>query len=90
MSDRRNGQKKVALTAVLHACVRDGRLEPMESVALPEGREVEVTITQLPSEQDVEASRRAAGGWRGLVDAKKLSRRMYADRLVKTQRGPRL
>jgi hypothetical protein len=90
MSDRSSGQRNVAPVTSFRARVRGGRLEPIESVALPEGQEVEVTIAELPSEADIEASRSAAGGWKGLVDAKKLIKRIYADRLVRTRRKPRL
>jgi predicted DNA-binding antitoxin AbrB/MazE fold protein len=72
------------------ARVSRGLLEPLEPIGLPEGREVTITILDLPSERDVEASRRAAGGWRGLVDADTLIRNIYADRLISTRPEPRL
>jgi hypothetical protein len=70
--------------------VRAGKLELIEATELPEGKEVTITILEGPTEHDVEASRRAAGGWRGLVDAEALIRNIYADRLLQTRPEPRL
>lgn len=70
--------------------VRRGMLEPLEKVDLPEGKELTVEILDVPTDRDVEASRRAAGGWRGLVDAETLIRDIYADRLISTRPEPRL
>ncbi len=78
------------MTKTIRARIRGGVLEPMESVDLPEGEEVTVTITRQPSAEDVEAFRRAAGSWRGNVDAKELIRNIYADRLISTRPKPDL
>lgn len=67
-----------------------GVLEPLEKVDLPEGKVVTVTILDVPSEKDVEAFRRSAGGWKGSVDAEALIRNIYADRLISTRPEPRL
>lgn len=72
------------------ARVRRGMLEPVEKLDLPEGKEVTVTILDVPSERDFEAFRRAAGGWRSTIDAEKLIRDIYADRLIATRPEPRL
>jgi predicted DNA-binding antitoxin AbrB/MazE fold protein len=65
-------------------------LEPLDKVNLPEGKEVMITILDTPTEADIEASKRAAGGWKGLVDADTLIRNIYADRLIQTRPEPRL
>ncbi len=65
--------------------VRGGMLEPVESVDLPEGKELLVTVLDLPAERDFEAFRRAAGGWKGLVDTETLIRNIYADRAAPTK-----
>lgn len=70
--------------------VRDGMLEPLDKVNLPEGKEVMITILDAPTEADIEASKRAAGGWKDLVDADTLIRNIYADRLIQTRPVPRL
>jgi len=70
--------------------IRGGMLEPLEKVDLPEGQEIMVTILDVPTERDFEAFRRAAGGWKGTIDAEVLIRNIYADRLVSTRPEPRL
>jgi predicted DNA-binding antitoxin AbrB/MazE fold protein len=74
----------------VRARVRNGSLELVDKVVLPEGKEVELTISEIPSDEDIKKSRRAAGGWKGLVDAEKLIRDIYRDRLVRTRPRPRL
>ena len=70
--------------------IRGGMLEPLEKIDLPEGKEILVTILDVPAERDFEAFRRAAGGWKGTIDAEALIRNIYADRLVSTRPEPRL
>ena len=70
--------------------VRSGMLEPLDKLNLPEGKEVVITILDAPTEADIEASKRAAGGWKGLIDADTLIRNIYADRLIQTRPEPRL
>ncbi len=70
--------------------IRGGMLEPLEKVDLPEGQEMMITILDVPTERDFEAFRRAAGGWKGTIDAEVLIRNIYADRLVSTRPEPRL
>ena len=70
--------------------IRGGMLEPLEKVDLPEGQEIMITILDVPTARDFEAFRRAAGGWKGTIDAEVLIRNIYADRLVSTRPEPRL
>jgi len=70
--------------------VTRGSLKPLDKISLPEGREVTVTILDVPSVHDLDAFDRAAGGWKGSVDTKKLLKNIYADRLVSTRAKPRL
>jgi predicted DNA-binding antitoxin AbrB/MazE fold protein len=76
--------------ATVRARVKGGTLELLETVNLPEGEEVTVTIIEAPSRTDREAFRRAAGAWRDTVDAETLIRNIYADRLISTRPEPRL
>ena len=78
------------MTKIIRAHMRRGMLEPMENIDLPEGEEVTVTITRVPSPGDVDAFRKAAGAWRGNVDAEELIRNIYADRLISTRPKPDL
>ncbi len=78
------------MNKTIRARFRGGVLEPMDRIDLPEGEEVTVTITKQPSAEDLEAFRRAAGSWRGKVDAEELIRNIYADRLISTRPKPDL
>lgn len=74
----------------IRARVRQGMLEPVEKLDLPEGAEVTIAILDTPAKRDFEAFRRSAGGWCGTIDAEKLIRDIYADRLIATRPEPRL
>jgi len=78
------------MTTTIRARFKGGVLEPLEEVTLPEGAEVTVTIDREPSAEDLAAFRRAAGSWRGKVDAETLIRNIYADRLISTRPRPEL
>lgn len=81
----------IATTArTIRARVTRGVLTPIEPLDLPEGSEVDVTVDAGFSEEDVAASRAAAGGWKGAVDAEALIRNIYDDRLILTRPTPRL
>jgi predicted DNA-binding antitoxin AbrB/MazE fold protein len=67
-----------------------GRLEPLENLELPDGKEVTVTITEVSPSRNLESFRRAAGGWKGQVNAPALIRRIYANRLISTRLRPRV
>jgi predicted DNA-binding antitoxin AbrB/MazE fold protein len=74
----------------MRARIHEGRLELIDKVDLPEGAEVAVTIMEDLPTKNFEAFRRSAGSWRGLVDADKLIRNIYRDRLISTRKKPRL
>jgi predicted DNA-binding antitoxin AbrB/MazE fold protein len=50
------------MAGTIRARVGWGVLELLENIALPEGREVSVTILDVPSPGDCDAFRRSAGG----------------------------
>jgi len=76
--------------STIRARVKRGLLEPLEKIELPEGKEITLTILGVASDANVEAFRRSAGSWKGSVDAEKLIRNIYNDRLVTTRSKPRL
>lgn len=76
------------MDSTIRARVRGGMLEPVEKLDLPEGKELTITILDVPSEEDFAAFRRAAGSWKGLIDAEELIRNIYADRLIGTRPEP--
>ena len=75
----------------IRARFSNGVFKPLESidVELEEGEEVSIAISETPStlkaERIIEALRATSGGWRGLIDADKLKRDIYADRLISTR-----
>ena len=69
----------------IRARVKGGKLEPLEKIDLPEGKEVLVSILGDTASHDAEAFRRSAGSWKGLVDAEALIRKIYENRLVSTR-----
>lgn len=83
-------KREDVMSSTVRARVNGGVLEPLEKVDLPEGKEVTITILRVPSGRDFEAFARAAGGWRGTIDAETLIRDIYADRLVSTRSAPQL
>lgn len=73
------------MSRIIRARAKRGMFEPVEPVDVPDGTEVTVTISEEPSNADIEAFRGAAGSWRGLVDADKLIAEIYASRLTGTR-----
>ena len=78
------------MSRTIRARVKQGLLEPLEAIDIPDGTEVTVTIVDVPSAEDFEAFRRAAGSWKGTLDADELIRNIYADRRIATRPEPRL
>jgi len=78
------------MSGTIRAKVKNGRLELLESIDLPEGTEVAVTILDTAERRDPDAFLRAAGSWKGKIDAEELIRNIYAARLISTRPEPRL
>ena len=76
--------------STIRARVKGGVLEPLEKVDLPEGKEVLITVVSVAEDPDDEAFLRSRGGWRGLIDADKLIKDIYEDRLIDTREEPKL
>ena len=74
----------------IRAHVKGGVLEPLEKTDLPEGKEVIVTVIGVSQGPDDDAFLRSAGSWKGLVDAERLIRDIYEDRLISTRPEPKL
>ncbi|MCL5669942.1 MAG: antitoxin family protein [Acidobacteria bacterium] len=73
----------------IRARVKGGVLEPLEKLDLPEGKEVLVTVVAVPAERSGEGLRRSFGRWKGTIDAEKLIRDIYEDRLLNTREEPK-
>jgi predicted DNA-binding antitoxin AbrB/MazE fold protein len=62
--------------------VKGGLLEPLEKLELPDGKELTLSIDELPERSAAdEAFERAAGAWKGMVDADALIKMLYEARL---------
>ena len=67
-----------------------GVIEPLEKINIPEGEEITVTIMEVPLKQRKGSFAKSAGAWKGTLDAEKLIKNIYADRLLTTRGEPRL
>jgi len=67
-----------------------GLIKPLEKVDIAEGKEVSITIMELPLGSRKDAFEMSAGGWKGTIDAEKLIKDIYADRLISTREEPKL
>jgi hypothetical protein len=83
--------KKTAIKRLtVRARVRRGSLDLLDRIPFREGDEVPVTISEPVEARDIDALRRAAGAWKGLLDADALIADIYADRLISTRPSPRV
>jgi len=67
-----------------------GVIKPLEEVDVADGKEVFVTIVEVPTSSKEDAFERSAGGWKGTIDAEKLIKDIYSDRLISTRKAPKL
>jgi hypothetical protein len=74
----------------IRARVRGSTLELLEppAIALRDGEEVLVMVSKGPFKPDLDALRRAAGSWKGHIDADALLENIYRDRLIRTRPVP--
>lgn len=68
----------------------NGKIEPLEKIDIIEGKELLVTLIEVPSESKEDRFERSAGGWKGTIDAEKLIRDIYSSRRVSTREKPKL
>jgi hypothetical protein len=78
--------KKVATKGrIVRARVRGSSLDLLDRIPFRDGDEVLVSISEPVEAKNLDALRRAAGVWKGMVDADALIRNIYADRLIATR-----
>lgn len=65
-----------------------GVIEPLEKLEIEEGKEITITIIEIPAVDGTDAFERSAGGWKGTIDAEKLIEDIYASRLISTREEP--
>jgi len=79
------------MTGTIRARYRNGVIEPLEKIELPENTEITITITEAKPEETADALERSAGSWKGTTpSARTLIRRIYAARRAGTRRRPRV
>ncbi|UJS18494.1 MAG: DUF104 domain-containing protein [Candidatus Jettenia sp.] len=67
-----------------------GVIEPMEKIDIAEGKEITITIIEIPSLREKDAFEKSAGRWKGTIDVEKLIKDIYEDRLISTRSEPKL
>lgn len=77
------------MSTTIRARFANGVLEPLENLPLNEGEEVVVRIDTLSSAPGRGWLEETAGGWKGLVDADEIKRRIEQSRLLVTRPEPR-
>ena len=70
---------------IIKAQFLEGVFRPMDKVELEEGKEVIVTIKEVPKEVN-EFFESAIGGWRGKIDCEKLIKDIYESRKSSVKR----
>ena len=78
------------MSETIRVRVKDGVLEPLERMNLPEGKEVVISVVTVIEDPDEEAFLRSAGSWKGLIDADEFIRQVYEDRLLNSREKPKL
>jgi hypothetical protein len=73
----------------VRARVKGSSLDLLDRIPFRDGDEVLVSISK-PEAKDIDALRRAAGAWKGMIDADALIANIYADRLIATRPSPRV
>ncbi len=72
----------------IRAKFAEGMIKPLEKIDLAEGKEITITILELPTPSNQKDGLDASsGGWNGLIDAEQLKENIYADRLISTRPG---
>lgn len=73
------------MARTIKARFSNGVIEPLEKIEIPEGKEVTVTIAEIPEEEKVDALDATFGAWKDTVDCDELIKNIYADRLISTR-----
>ena len=66
-----------------------GVIKPLEKVDIEEGKEITVSILEIPL-RPKNGLKKSAGAWKGTIDAEKLIENIYADRLLETREEPKI
>jgi predicted DNA-binding antitoxin AbrB/MazE fold protein len=75
--------KEGDMEKTIRAKFKKGMIEPLERLELEEGKEILVTIKDLPSEDRFV---KAMGGWKGTIDCEELLKDIYESRRISAKR----
>jgi len=81
-------EKEMEKTITIRGRFSRGFIEPLEKLELEEGKEITLTISDTPlfkKKSLVDALKATSGGWKGLIDAEKLKKDIYSERLISTR-----
>jgi predicted DNA-binding antitoxin AbrB/MazE fold protein len=78
------------MSKTIKARFSKGVIEPLEKIDIGEGKEITVTILEVPFKTGDKSFEKSAGSWKGTIDAEKLIEDIYANRLVQTRKEPKL
>lgn len=65
-----------------------GMIEPLEKIDIEEGKEIAVTIAEIPGKETEDPFDTTFGGSADSIDCEKLKRNIYNDRLISTTVEP--
>ncbi|MCL5960392.1 MAG: antitoxin family protein [Chloroflexi bacterium] len=79
------------MAKTIRARYSKGVIEPLERLEIEEGKELTITLIEVPEEIEGEDPLDVtSGGWVGLIDADELKKNIYADRLISTRTKAKL
>ena len=77
-------EKEMGEAITIKARFSRGFIEPLEKLEFEEGKEITLTISDIPvfkKKSLAEVLRTTSGGWKGLIDAEQLKKDIYFERL---------
>ena len=78
-------EKEMGEAITIKARFSRGVIEPLEKLEFEEGKEIILTISDIPVFKEkslAEVLRTTFGGWKGLIDAEQLKKDIYSERLI--------
>jgi len=88
----KNQRKGGAMKTIIKAKFLNGVIKPLKQLDIEEGKEITITIKEAPSKaiETIDSLKNSFGGWKGLIDAERLKRNIFEDRLIGTRPEPKL
>jgi predicted DNA-binding antitoxin AbrB/MazE fold protein len=78
----------------IKARFKDGMIEPLEKLDIDDGKEIMISIVEVPNEDEektfINGINASFGGWKDKVDCEELIKNIYNDRLISTRPKPEL